>query len=232
VAKAIREIMDICRKELMSEVELEFAADISADGQKLSMKLLQIRPISEYSKGSDTTVEKVESELKQTIIRSERALGVGFIEGMKKIVYVPAERFDNMSTVKIAAEIADINNRLKAAEEGYLLIGPGRWGSSVQSLGVPVIWSDISEARMIVECGIPGFQIEPSQGTHFFQNITSLGVGYLSVDLVMHPEHINIEALESMDLVYEGEFARVYDVPGELKAYIDRNSNKAIVGLS
>ncbi len=231
VAKAIREIMDICRKELMSEVELEFAADLSEDGQKLSMKLLQIRPISEYSKGSDTTVEKVEEELKQTLVRSERALGVGYIEGMKKIVYVPADRFDNMKTVQIAAEIADINNKMKAAEEGYLLIGPGRWGSSVQSLGVPVIWSDISEARMIVECGIPGFQIEPSQGTHFFQNITSLGVGYLSVDLVMHPEHLNIEALSGMRLVHEGKYAQVYEAPGEIKAYIDRNSNKAIVGL-
>ena len=98
---------------------------------------------------------------------------------------------------------------MRAAGETYLLIGPGRWGSSDPWLGIPVLWSDISEARMIVECAIPGFRIEPSQGTHFFQNITSLGVGYLNIDTVIDPSSLDVEALASLDIKEESKLIRL-----------------------
>jgi hypothetical protein len=109
-------------------------------------------------------------------------------------------------------------------------VGPGRWGSSDPWLGIPVLWSDISEAKVIVESAIPGYQIEPSQGTHFFQNITSLGVGYLTVDTVRGDGQIDEEAISSLEIVSEGQFTRLYKVPSGLDAYIDRSSNEAIVG--
>ena len=130
----------------------------------------------------------------------------------------------------MAAEISEINNKLKQEDASYLLIGPGRWGSSDPWLGIPVLWNEISEARMIVESAIPGYQIEPSQGTHFFQNITSLGVGYLTVDTVRGDGHIDESAISALECVKEGRFTKLYKAPAGLDGYIDRSSNEAVVG--
>ena len=132
----------------------------------------------------------------------------------------------------MADELAELNNEFKARGEGYILIGPGRWGSSDPNLGIPVIWSDISEARMIVEYSMPGFQVEPSQGTHFFQNITSLGVGYLSVDGVSGDGFVDFVALSSLKCERTMKYATVLRSPEELVAYIDRDSNRAVVGAT
>ena len=131
----------------------------------------------------------------------------------------------------MASEIAEINNLFKDKDGGYILIGPGRWGSSDPNLGIPVKWSDISEARMIVEYSIPGFQVEPSQGTHFFQNITSLGVGYLSVDSAINDGNIDFNALGSLACIESRAFVSLLESPQELTACIDRDSNRAVVGV-
>ena len=123
-----------------------------------------------------------------------------------------------------------MNEVVKQSGSSYLLIGPGRWGSSDPWLGIPVLWSDISEARLIVETAIPGYQIEPSQGTHFFQNITSLGVGYLTIDTVRGDGTVDESAISALECVQEGAYTRLYKVPHGLEGYIDRSSNKAIVG--
>ena len=161
----------------MCEVEMEFAADVIPDskGQALVLKLLQVRPVSEFSDESDISVEKIEGSFSRTLVKSGKALGSGRFEDMKYILLVPSGTFDSSMTREMAKEIAEINDKLKAEGSTCLLAGPGRWGSSDPWLGIPVIWSDISEAKMIVETSIPGYRIEPSQGTHFFQNITSLG---------------------------------------------------------
>ena len=130
----------------------------------------------------------------------------------------------------MAQEIARFNNMVKSEGGTYMLIGPGRWGSSDPWLGIPVLWSDISEARIIVESAIPGYQIEPSQGTHFFQNITSLGVGYLTVDTVRKDGFIDEDAVSKLESVCKGEFTSLYKAPDGLEAYIDRSSNESVVG--
>ena len=132
----------------------------------------------------------------------------------------------------IADEVSEINNMFKSRGEGYILIGPGRWGSSDPNLGIPVMWNDISEARMIVEYSMPGFQIEPSQGTHFFQNITSLGVGYLSIDSLSGHGSIDFQDIGSMEQVSSMKYATVLRAPGEIVAYIDRNTNRAVAGIT
>ena len=229
LARALSEIMEICRKELMCEVEMEFAADLADNGRTLSLKLLQVRPIGEQGASPETDVEQIGRELSEIVVSSERALGWGSLDGMDRIVYVPADRFDVLKTKEIAEEIAAVNERLQKEGRGYLLIGPGRWGSSVSSLGIPVAWSDISEAKMIVECGIPGLQVEPSQGTHFFQNITSLGVGYLYVDTVLKQGFLNTELLDSLPVDTEGTYVKVLAAES-LRAWIDCKSGKAIAG--
>ncbi len=230
VAQAIQDIMNVCRKELMSEVEIEFAIDVKPDGN-LAFKLLQVRPICEFSDESDVDIDELEKTLDQRIVLSKEALGTGFIHDMDKIVYVPEEKFNSMKSAEIGSEISKVNASLRDEEKGYLLIGPGRWGSSVPTLGIPVIWSDISEAKMIVEYSIDGLRVEPSQGTHFFQNITSLGVGYLSVDTVTDKDSLNKALLDSLPCIYEGKYVKVIKCPSDLVAYIDRSSNRAVVGM-
>ena len=229
----LRDVLDICKRELMSDVEIEFAADIIPESQGAGcvLKLLQVRPISEFSADGGQTMEQVREEIGRTIITSDKALGCGRIEGMRHIVYVPADRFDSAHTRKMAEEISRINAGMRAAGQTYLLIGPGRWGSSDPWLGIPVLWSDISEARMIVECAIPGFRIEPSQGTHFFQNITSLGIGYLNIDTVISPESFDTEALAGLDVEEQTDYVTVYRTSADLVAFIDRSSSRAIIGI-
>jgi hypothetical protein len=233
LAQIISELMVLCRKELMCDVEIEFAADLynGPGGQGLVMKLLQVRPVGEFSEDKNTTIEKVSESISNVILRSGKALGSGSYDRMKYIVHVPSSSFDSAKTKEMANEISMMNERLQNEGENYLLIGPGRWGSSDPWLGIPVLWNEISEARMIVETAIPGYQIEPSQGTHFFQNITSLGVGYLTIDTVRGDGYIDEQAISKLECVHDGEFVKLYKAPDCMIGFIDRSSNKAIVGF-
>ena len=233
LAKVISDLLEICKNELMCDVEMEFAADMipEAGGNGCVLKLLQIRPVSEYLDDKDTSLEQVRDGLDTLLVTSDKALGSGYISGMRHIVYISPASFDSARTMEMKAEVAGFNRELKKSGANYMLIGPGRWGSSDPWLGVPVTWDEISEAKMIVECGIPGYQIEPSQGTHFFQNITSLGVGYLTVNTVSRSGSIDTAAIESMKCVMKGEYVSVYEAPSDITAFIDRSSNKAVAGL-
>ena len=232
LAQILKDILEICKQELMCDVEMEFAADLVSNsrGQELQVKLLQVRPVGEYTDDDSTPMEKVSEEIKTMILSSSKALGSGSFDGMKYIIHVPSTTFDSARTKDMAEEISRLNSKIKNEEDHYLLIGPGRWGSSDPWLGIPVVWSDISEAKMIVETAIPGFQIEPSQGTHFFQNITSLGVGYLTIDTVNKDGSIDESLISSLECLHDGEFVKLYKAPDTMLGYIDRSNNKAILG--
>ena len=233
LAKLIEELMEICRKELMCDIELEFAADVIPEygGNAIVLKLLQVRPAGVYDEDADMTYGQVSGMLSEVLLTSENALGSGSISGMDYILYVDPAGFDSSYTRQMATEIAEMNAFVKNEGGNYLLIGPGRWGSSDPWLGIPVVWSDISEAKMIVECGIPGYQIEPSQGTHFFQNITSLGVGYLTVNTVTGKGMVDTGRICSMECIKESKSVKLFRAPSELAAFIDRETSRAIVGL-
>ena len=232
IAQILTDVMDICKRALMCDIEIEFAVDVvpSSNGQELVMKLLQVRPVAEFGDDRGISFEKADEMVPNKIITSTKALGSGFFDGMKYILSVPSSSFDSAKTREMAAEVAKINGLVKSEGASYLLIGPGRWGSSDPWLGIPVVWSDISEAKMIVETAIPGYRIEPSQGTHFFQNITSLGVGYLTIDTVYGDGTVNEDALAAMECVHDGEFVKLYKAPEGLTGFIDRQSNKSFVG--
>ncbi len=233
LAQVIRDILDICKKELMCDIEIEFAADIeNRDGnERFNMKLLQVRPVGEYSADNSISIEKAAEEMDTVLLRSSKALGSGRIDGMGYVVHVPSETFDSAMTKEMAEEIAGFNDIAKNDGKSYMLIGPGRWGSSDPWLGIPVLWNNISEARIIVETAIPGYQIEPSQGTHFFQNITSLGVGYLTIDTVRGDGFIDEDKISELECVRKGRYCCLYKAPETLEGYIDRSSNEAVVGF-
>ena len=232
LAQIIKDLLEICRNELMCDIEMEFAADLEQKdgGTRMNMKLLQVRPVGEYSSDSSFSIDKVCEEMSHVLVRSSKALGSGRSEGITHIIHVPSDIFDSARTKEMAQEIAEFNNMVKNEGGSYLLIGPGRWGSSDPWLGIPVMWSEISEARMIVESAIPGYQIEPSQGTHFFQNITSLGVGYLTIDTVRKDGFIDEDAIAGLECVSKGTYTRLYKAPEGMEGYIDRTSNEAVIG--
>ena len=232
VAQILTDVMQICREAMMCDIEIEFAADIKnrKNRQELVIKLLQVRPVAEFGDEKGMSIEKAEEMITNKLVTSTKALGSGFFDGMTHIISVPSKTFDSSRTREMAAEIAELNNKLKEEGASYLLVGPGRWGSSDPWLGIPVVWSDISEARMIVETAIPGYRIEPSQGTHFFQNITSLGVGYLTIDTVYGDGTVDEEAFAGLECIYDGQFVKLYKAPEGLSGFIDRQSNKSIIG--
>ena len=232
LAQIIRDLLDLCKEALMCDVEMEFAADMDYrhKDNALVLKLLQVRPVGEYGNDSKVSIEDAIKNMDRVLVRSSKALGSGHMDNITHIIHVPSATFDSAKTNDMAKEIAKFNSLVRSEGGSYLLIGPGRWGSSDPWLGIPVLWSDISEARIIVESAIPGYQIEPSQGTHFFQNITSLGVGYLTVDTVRRDGLIDEDSISALELASEGQFTRLYKAPEGLRAYIDRSTNDAVVG--
>ena len=232
LAQIIRDLLDLCKEALMCDVEMEFAADMDYrhKDNALVLKLLQVRPVGEYGNDAKVSIEDAVKNMDKVLVKSSKALGSGQMDSITHIIHVPSSTFDSAKTQDMAKEIAKFNSIVRNEGGSYLLIGPGRWGSSDPWLGIPVLWSDISEARIIVESAIPGYQIEPSQGTHFFQNITSLGVGYLTVDTVRRDGLIDEDSISSLELASEGQFTNLYKAPEGLRAYIDRSSNEAVVG--
>ena len=227
LAEILVELLAIAEREMKCCVEIEFAANLDR-GDKLNIfNVLQIRPIAEGSAGSAVDWSKVDTS--DALIYSESALGTGAVNDVCDVVYLREENFDPASTEKIAEEVTRLNNKMREEGRGYVLVGYGRWGSSNPWLGVPVKWSDISEAKVIVECGLDNFRIEPSQGTHFFQNLTSFGVGYITVNPYMNDGSLDFAKLNAMPATYESEFIRCVRFDNPLEICIDGVANKAIL---
>jgi CheY-like chemotaxis protein len=228
VAEIIGDLLAMGEKEMGTPVEIEFAAnlDVPSDEQKI-FNFLQIRPIIEAE--NDRILDWSEVDTSKALIYSESALGVGAMSGIHDIVYVKTEIFEPRNNEKIANELLKLNAEMQRQGKGYILVGPGRWGSTDPWLGIPVRWNHISEARVIVECGLADFRVEPSQGTHFFQNLTSLGVGYLTVNPFAGDGIFDEAALNSLDATYDGEFLRAVHFNNELFVFIDGNNGKGIV---
>lgn len=228
LSEILCELLQVYQRETRCNIEIEFAVNMDTpSGEPKVFNLLQIRPIAEEMEGARLDWNKVEHE--GEIIYSESAIGIGKTDSVTDIVYVKRKSFDSAATRTIAEQVQAINNRMKAEQRGYVLIGPGRWGSSDPWLGIPVSWVQISEARVIVECGLDNFRVDPSQGTHFFQNLTSFGVGYLTINPYMGDGVFNEEVLDAMPAVEETEYVRRVRFDKPLYIYVDGLSNKAIV---
>ena len=135
-----------------------------------------------------------------------------------------------MKTTEIAAELRSLNARLRAEKVQYVLIGYGRWGSSIPSLGIPVVWSDISEAKVLVEGSLKDFRVESSQGTHFFQNLTSFNAGYVNVDPYSRRDDVlDLSGLDALPAVFETEYLRHVRLPSPLTVCVDGRAGRALV---
>ena len=152
--------------------------------------------------------------------------------GLKDIVYLKADVFDKMKTQEMADELRELNAKMRTEGRQYVLIGYGRWGSSIPTLGVPVTWSDISEARVLVECALADFRVDPSQGSHFFQNLTSFNAGYVNVDPFTRPaDKLDLSALDALPAVQETPWLRHIRLDAPFTACIDGRTGRALVKL-
>ena len=188
-------------QEMRRPVEIEFAATMSREQDKTgTFYLLQIRPIVDSKEMLDEDLNEIRDE--DVILRSYNSLGHGIMNEIHDIVYVKTEGYSASNNQAIAWEIEKIEGK------NYVLVGPGRWGSSDTWLGIPVKWPHISAARVIVEAGLTNYRVDPSQGTHFFQNLTSFGVGYFTINAFMNDGVYDQDFLNAQPAVDETKFLR------------------------
>lgn len=228
LAEIVSDILRMGTEEMRCPVEVEFAVNMDVPaGQQQIFNLLQIRPIIDNQ--DNRPIDWSSETPDHALIYGEQALGIGRMNDISDIVYVKTPMFDSLATEKIADELLALNARMRDEQRTYILVGPGRWGSSDPFLGVPVKWTHISEAKVIVECGIERFDVEPSQGTHFFQNVTSLGVGYLTINPFRGDGIFREDLLDARQALYEGTYLRHVRFDRPLWVCVDGRSNRGMV---
>jgi CheY-like chemotaxis protein len=224
----ISDILELGQLNMNKPIEIEFAVDLNKnEGGEYTFNLLQIRPIVDTTDNQIVDLGDVDKD--KAIIYSDSALGNGIYKGLRDIVYVRPENFNAANNIKLPSIIEKINESFAKRNESYILVGPGRWGSSDPWLGIPVRWPQISQSRIIVESGLNNYRIDPSQGTHFFQNLTSFRVGYLTVNPFIKQGVYNHKFLDEMPATYEDEFIRVVHFDKDLVVKLNGKNSLAVV---
>ena len=212
--------------EMRRPVEIEFAANLN-DDRTGTFYLLQIRPIVDCKKMLEEELSTIPDE--DVIIRSNNSLGHGIMDEMQDLVYVKTDGYSASNNQLIAYDIEKLNAEFLREGKNYILVGPGRWGSSDTWLGIPVKWPHISAARVIVEAGLTNYRVDPSQGTHFFQNLTSFGVGYFTVNAYRNDGIYDQAYLDSLPAVHETKFLRHIHFDRPLVVKMDGKKNIGVV---
>ena len=194
------------QSEMRRPVEIEFAVTLNPKEKSGTFYLLQVRPMVDVKANLSEDLNLIPEE--NVLLKSNNSLGHGVMEDIYDIVYVKTEGYNAGNNPTIAYEIEKINRKFLDAGKHYVLVGPGRWGSSDSWLGIPIKWPHISAARVIVEAGLTNYRVDPSQGTHFFQNLTSFGVGYFTINAYMNDGIYNQDYLNELPVVEETKFLR------------------------
>lgn len=228
LAELISDLLNISSHALNHPVEIEFAANLDTpEDQPMIFNYLQVRPIISQGKGIFTELSDIASD--KIIISSEKAMGNGIINNITDLIYIKLEDYDPSRNNMIAQEIEKINERLKNENRSYILIGPGRWGSSDPWLGIPIKWQQISMVRLIVELGLEDYKVDASQGTHFFHNLTSFGVGYFTVNTNAGDDQFNLDYLNKQKALHETNLVRHIRYNDPLLIDIDGKNTRGII---
>ncbi len=215
----LREVLRLGQEAMRRPVEIEFAVEIEAASRSCVFYLLQIRPMVDVK--SDVHINLSEIRPETILLQSNNALGHGQMDDITDVVYVKTDGYNAGNNPLIAEEISRINAKFLDRGEHYVLVGPGRWGSSDSWLGIPVKWPNISAARIIVEAGLTNYRVDPSQGTHFFQNLTSFGVGYFTINDFNGDGVYNRAVLDALPAVEETVHVRHVRFPHALSIKVD-----------
>lgn len=228
LADILNTLLELCQREMNNPVEIEFAVNLETHaGTPRIFNFLQIRPIVHTDETYNINLTDIKPE--KTIILSESALGNGVIKGIHDIIYIKPESFNAAHNKFITPVLENINTSFVKQGKGYVLIGPGRWGSTDPWLGIPVKWPQISAARLIIESGLKNYRIDPSQGTHFFQNLTSFRVGYFTINPYINDGHYDVEYLDRQVVVFEDKNLRHIRFDKPLEIIIDGKRHRGAI---
>jgi hypothetical protein len=228
LAEILATVLETGQREMSKPVEIEFAVDLNRPkGTPALFNLLQIRPIVDNREAIEAHLEDVVE--KDAVIYAHHALGNGIIRDVYDIVYIKPESFNPAANKETALRVGKLNENFLSEKRNYVLVGPGRWGSNDPWLGIPVKWPQISAARVIVESGLEHYRIDPSQGTHFFQNLTSFRVGYFTINPFLKDGHYDLDFLASQNPFYEDEVIRHIRFEQPLVIMIDGKKNLGVV---
>jgi len=228
LAKTIEFILDVGKESLGSTVEIEYAVDLNkAENGLPSFYLLQIKPMLGSTGEFNVDISLLDKQ--SILIYAERSMGNGKIENISEIIYVKPESFNKLKTKEIASEIEEINRKMKEKGKNYILIGPGRWGSSDPFIGIPVKWSQISMAKVIIETSMEDFPLDVSLGSHFFHNVTSMNVGYFSIQHSSLSEFIDWEDINRQKVLEETDYLKYICFPEPLNIIMDGKKQISLV---
>jgi hypothetical protein len=228
LAEILTTLLEIGQREMNNPIEVEFAANLETPaGTPKIFNFLQLRPIVHTEEAQHINLEHVMPP--DTIVYSESALGNGLFRGVHDIVYVKPDSFNAANNKHVAQQIEKINSTFIRQGISYVLIGPGRWGSTDPWLGIPVKWHQISGVRIIIESGLKNYRIDPSQGTHFFQNLTSFRVGYFTINPYINEGYYDVEFLNSLSPLYEDEQIRHVRFNEPMEIMIDGRKHMGVI---
>jgi hypothetical protein len=239
LAPALDRLLKVSRRGMGRDVQIEFAVTVGDWGKprergrrrvRPTLYALQLRPLSSGREELLQGIQEVRRD--QLLVRTSHCLGTGLIDDIQDVVYVKNDVFDPQFTQEMARQVGAINEQLTAEQRPYVLIGPGRWGSSDHWLGVPVTWAQIRGAKVIVEASPAGYHVDPSEGSHFFQNITSLRIGYLTVPASDPDAFVDWAWLDGLEAEQESEYLRHVRVPVPLDIQLDGRTPLALVAKS
>jgi len=205
LAKTIELVLGLGKDAMGNAVEIEFAVDLEKDDHnRASFYILQIKPL--ISNTMECQIDLEEEDKDSILLYSEKGMGNGIVDDVTDVIYVDLNKFDKTKTQEMALEIESLNQYMIEQKRKYVLIGPGRWGTRDRWIGIPVKWHMISNARVIVETAMDDFPLEASSGSHFFHNVTSMSVGYFTVQPELSTSYINYRTLDDQLLIYQGEY--------------------------
>ncbi len=220
LAKTIAKTLEVVKESMGSPVEIEFAVDLNKDSQgKACFHLLQIKPL--LGNALDYEVKQEDLESKDIILFSEKGMGNGYVDDIYDLIFIDPKKFNKSKTKEMAAEIAEINQKLILENRKYVLIGPGRWGTRDEWIGIPVSWPQISNAKIIVETDLEGFPLEASAGSHFFHNVISMDIGYFSIHHNKDRNYINYDFLNKQKVIFEGNWFKHIRMDANLRIKMD-----------
>lgn len=205
LAKTINVILDVVKEALGSPVEIEFAVDLEKDNNGLaSFYLLQIKPLVSHEDDYKVDIDKIDND--HLILYSEKTMGNGKLQNIRDVIYIMSDKFDNTKTIEMREEIDKLNQTMQDEGKKYILIGPGRWGTKDRFIGIPVAWPQISNAKIIVEISLDDFALDASLGSHFFHNVTSMNVGYFSVNHKNIKNRISWDVLNKQKIIHQTKY--------------------------
>jgi len=228
MAKTIETVLDIVKEAMGTPVEIEFALDLTRDANyKTTFYLLQIKPLIGAEQDYQVNMDKINRD--EILIFSEKSMGNGLIKDISDVIYIDNQIFDKSKTQEMVLEIEKLNIMMRKENRKYILIGPGRWGTRDPWIGIPVNWTQISHAKTIVETSLEGYPLDASSGSHFFHNVTSMNVGYFSVQPELGNSFIDYEMLNKQPLISKTNFFRHVRFENALNLHMDGRKRMAVV---